>query len=341
MKYLVFRNDRIGDFFITAPLLHSLRRNDSTAEISVVCSEKNIEFIKKFDLVDEVFILKNRKLNSRINLFQELRRKKFDAIIVADRKNRSLIYGLLIKSNFKILNVSKKFQKIFFNFFFKNVFLLNDYNNTTNEENLRQNLNVFNFKLLQDDYHFIKKGYFKSNLNIESHLDINNENIIFHLDEKWNTKNYSKFFKKAQTFTDITIIEEQLISFLKKVIKKSNKSIVITSGNLDNELIEVLLKRSEKISNYIYKFNLNNTFVYIVYKADIFSMIDLISKSKIIITCHGAFTHVASNYSLKILDIIEENKKSHYQKITSHMKNYKSLYRENFDLLSEKILNFL
>ena len=49
MKYLVFRNDRIGDFFITAPLLHSLRRNDSAAEISVVCSEKNIEFLSFLD----------------------------------------------------------------------------------------------------------------------------------------------------------------------------------------------------------------------------------------------------------------------------------------------------
>ena len=42
----------------------------------------------------------------------------------------------------------------------------------------------------------------------------------------------------------------------------------------------------------------------------IFSVAHLISKSSLFITCHGAFTHIASNYKVKIIDIIEKIKKN-------------------------------
>ena len=61
MKYLVFRNDRIGDFLITAPLLKAIKRNNQNSHISIVSSEKNHQFIKEINLVDKVFILNTKK----------------------------------------------------------------------------------------------------------------------------------------------------------------------------------------------------------------------------------------------------------------------------------------
>ena len=49
--------------------------------------------------------------------------------------------------------------------------------------------------------------------------------------------------------------------------------------------------------------------------------------------------HIASNFNVTILDIIEKDKTVHYTKITSHMKNYKHLYRDNFLKLSKDIIN--
>ena len=73
---------------------------------------------------------------------------------------------------------------------------------------------------------------------------------------------------------------------------------------------------------------------------DFYSISHLISKSSQFISCHGAFTHIASNYKIKILDVIEKNKIIHYGKITNSMKNYKSLYRDNFETLSKDIIKY-
>ena len=69
MNYLIFRTDRIGDFLITSPLIRAIKRNDKSSKIFIVASNKNAEFIKKYDLVDEVFLLKSKKIFDTINLF--------------------------------------------------------------------------------------------------------------------------------------------------------------------------------------------------------------------------------------------------------------------------------
>ena len=126
MNYLIFRTDRIGDFLITSPLIRAIKRNDTRSKIFIVVSNKNAEFIKKYDLVDEVFLLKSNKIKDRIDLFLELRKYKFNTIIVSDKKNRSIFFGFLLKAQNKIFNVSKNFQKKILNILYKNVFLDND-----------------------------------------------------------------------------------------------------------------------------------------------------------------------------------------------------------------------
>ena len=65
----------------------------------------------------------------------------------------------------------------------------------------------------------------------------------------------------------------------------------------------------------------------------------IVSHSKLLISCHGAISHVASAYNIKQIDIIDINSKEPYSNWTDHFRNYSSIYRENFPNLSYKILN--
>ena len=55
-----------------------------------------------------------------------MRKYEFDNIIISDKKNRSIILGIILKSKKKLFNVSKKTQKNILQIFYKNVFLDND-----------------------------------------------------------------------------------------------------------------------------------------------------------------------------------------------------------------------
>ena len=62
-------------------------------------------------------------------------------------------------------------------------------------------------------------------------------------------------------------------------------------------------------------------------------------RSKILISCHGAISHVAAANKIKQIDIID--KSYNYNVWTEHFRNYDYLYRSNFNDLSKKIINKL
>ena len=156
MNYLIFRTDRIGDFLITSSLIKAIKRNDPKSKIYIVASNKNKEFIKKYNLVDEVFLLKSKKITDRIDLFLELKKYKFNTIIISDKKNRSIFFGLLLKAQNKIFNVSKNFQKKILNILYKNVFLDNDnLKDKSVKDILLDNSKSLNFDLKDEDFHYL------------------------------------------------------------------------------------------------------------------------------------------------------------------------------------------
>ena len=137
----------------------------------------------------------------------------------------------------------------------------------------------------------------------------------------------------------LDILAFLFINFPSNLSKKTSKKIIITTGTIDTKIINELKASSNKINEFLYEINLNDTKGYLLINENFFSISHLISKSSLFISCHGAFTHIASNYKIKILDIIERDKSIHYAKITNHMKNYKHLYRDNFLKLSKDIIN--
>lgn len=341
MNYLIFRTDRIGDFLITLPIINSIKRNEPKSKIFVVCSNKNKDFISSYNLVDKVFLLKSTSIQNRIILYSELRAYRFDAIITSDKKNRSILLAILLKSSRKIFNVSKVFQKKILSIFYKNVFLDNDSNTAVNtKEILINNCNSINFKLVDEDFHSLKENQFIKKFNHEKTLKLNKSKfLLFHYDEKWEINKYKQNYKKASSLTNINVDLKLLLTFLTDLSKKTSMKIIITTGTVKTRIIKELIVISKKIDHHVYELLLDNTTCYLVVNENFFSTCHLISKSSIMISCHGAFTHIASNYKIRIIDVIEQNKKNQYYRLTSHMINYEYLYRDSFNKLSKEIIN--
>ena len=343
MKYLIFRNDRVGDFLITAPLIKSIKRNNPDSHISIVSSEKNYKFIMEINLVDKIFILNTKKKFDKIKLILELKKYIFDTIIVADKKNRSIIISLFLNAKNKVFNVSKNFHYKFLRVIGKKVLLDNDKQVSTSiKDLLEQNCKLLNCKLIESDIHFFKPNEFKNKFLHNNLFDWSKKNfLLFHYDEKWEIDNYSKNFSKASSFTDININENKFFNFISRLSEKKLSNILITTGTIDTKIINYLKNKLIKINESLYELNLNDKKLYLFINQNFFEIAHLISKSSAFISCHGAFTHIASNYKIKIIDIIEKEKLVHYNRITNHMKNYNYVYRDDFDILSNKIISNL
>jgi ADP-heptose:LPS heptosyltransferase len=67
----------------------------------------------------------------------------------------------------------------------------------------------------------------------------------------------------------------------------------------------------------------------------------LIFNCDLLITCHGAPTHVAGSFDKKIIDIFDDSKKDNYNKWTAHFHNYRFLLRSDFSTLESKIIDLL
>ncbi len=342
MNYLIFRADRIGDFLIILSLINSIKRNKPNAKINLVCSKHNIDFVKKISIVNKVFILDRKSFISKLKLITQLRKFSYESIITSDKKNTSILISLFLNSKKKIFSVSKYFHYKILKIFFKNVFLDNDNINKNISEILKEKSQCLDCRLDSKDQFFFKENYFKEYYNHHKILDLDNLNYsIFHYDEKWENLKYQKVFRKADSLTNIIPNTIEFKNLLNQLSNKLEETIIVTTGKIETENINYIKQVSNKISDNIYEIELNKNKAYLITNESFYSISHLISKSKKFIACHGAFTHIAANYNIKIIDIIEANKVRHYRRITNHMNNYNYIFRDKFSLLSKEIFNIL
>ena len=144
--------------------------------------------------------------------------------------------------------------------------------------------------------------------------------IHFHFDEKWS---HIQYIKK---YTNIEPNEEQLKLFIQQIIFK-NKNLVITTGKKTSFLLENI------------KNSIDNERVKIYFNQSLLEIENIVFKSEMLITCHGWISHIASSKKIKQIDIIDDLYP--YNKWTSHFRNYNSINRESFDILSKKIINLI
>ena len=295
-KYLIFRTDRIGDFLILAVLIKSIRRNDPDSFINVVASEKNYNYIKPFKIVDKVTLLTNGIL-SKLKLIYFLRKEKYNTIIVHDRKQRSILISLFLKTNLKIVSNANL-----------NISYFSD---------IKKILNHLNFSFDKADLNTLNNRTYVGLENLE------NNYILFHFDEKWIHKEY------ISNYINIEPSEKELVSFFNLLVNKTNKKLIVTTGLNSPQILNKIFR--DKFNSKINYFN-NLNFL------EIESIID---KSDLLISCHGAVSHLATAKNIKQIDIIDESKTNFYSRWTHHFRNYNYLFRKKFNLLTKEIINLI
>ena len=172
--------------------------------------------------------------------------------------------------------------------------------------------------ILKDSGFFFKED--SLNFLEEKKVFKNNDDkfILFHYDEKWTSDNYIK------KFVDIEPSKNELIRFLNQLSNKTKKKVVVTTGVKTPKIIEQIISSID--INKIKILN-NQSFE---------DLEDVVSKSDVLISCHGAISHIASARKIKQIDIID--KSYEYNKWTSHFRNYDHVYRDKFSVLSEIII---
>ena len=313
-KILVFRTDRIGDFLISTPLFSSIKRNFKNCEIDIVCSKLNYEYVKSFNFFNKVFLYPSSFIK-KISFYFSL--KKYDLILVADGKKRSIYSTILKSSNNKYLFTPSLFIKKYFKIFFNRVFFINY--EIPKIDIIKNFLNEISCDFKEIDKNFLIFHENKSHLDFK--IPVNNY-IVLNFDEKW------LFDKYLNTYRNIEPEYIQFLDFLLNLSKKSK--IVITNGFIDNPIL-AKLKLDDK-RNFFNEIIIKD-------KINIFELQNLIKHSDCLISCHGAPSHIGSNYNIKVIDIVDISEKNFFESYNHHFNKKVQIFRENFVILSKKIIN--
>ena len=296
-KYLIFRTDRIGDFLLSMILIKSIKRNDKNSYIVVISSEKNYDYIKTFNLIDEVIKLKKGYIN-RVKLILKLLKHKFNFSIIHDGKKRSKFINFFLNKH-NTLKVN------------------NDDIKNSHFMKLKKIIYSMNFKFNPKDLDILTdRNFFNKEIDKSKY-------ITLHYDEKWSNKTY------ISKYVDIEPSKEQLLSLINNIRYKSNDKIIITTGVNTPEILKNTISE------------INNQNIKLIESLNFKELEKIVSRSKLLISCHGAISHVASAYNIRQIDIIDNNSKEPYSNWTDHFRNYFPIYRKKFSTLSEEITKLL
>lgn len=299
-NYLIFRTDRIGDFLLTAILIKSIKRNDPSSLITVVASTKNYNYINSFEIIDQVFVMDDNILN-KLKLIHLLNRNYYQAIIIHDSKNRSKIISFFLKKKMKI---SLKIN-----------------NTTTHISDIKKILEILSFNFNKSDLNTLEQRPYERLIKSDLfHQKIDNF-ILLHFDEKWLQDQY------ISKYTNIEPTVDELIYFFESIISKTKKNLFITTGVNNSEILNKIFLDNTNSKLHLFR-NLN-----------FLDLEFLLSKSHMLISCHGAISHVAASKNIKQIDIIDDS--YNYNKWSAHFRSYHKISRDKFLSLSKEILRLL
>ena len=299
-NYLIFRTDRIGDFLLTAILIRAIKRNDPNSFIQVIGSNKNYNYIKSFNSVNEVFLLKKGFFN-RLRLLLLLKKKTYQNIIVHDAKQRSKIIAFFLNK--------------------KKVISTHVHSNNTHIEEIKRILESLNLNFNISDLNILEDRTFTLTNSDTQTSNFNENYSLFHFDEKW------IYNKSISNYTNIEPSENALISLFNSIVSKTNLNLIISTGlNTPNILKKIFTNKF-------------NSRVFLYENSNFFDIERLISNSNLLISCHGAASHVAAAKNIKQIDIIDHS--YNYSRWTDHFRNYQSLNRKTFSELSADIIKLL
>ena len=276
-----------------------------------------INSIKRNDLNSHITVVSSKKNYDYIQTF-----KSVDEVILLENnfiKKIKLIIKLRFSYyNFVIIHDLKNRSSII-SFFLKYGVKIKPNNdlNISYIDTIKEILLKLNFNFQDSDLNTLKDRRYDS---LECS---NNDFILLHFDEKWIYNNY------IRKYSNIEPTKDDLISFINSLLMASKKKLIITTGvNCPSILNDIAVNNS-------------NNRVKIYKKLNFFDLENLISKCKLLISCHGSVSHIAAAHNIRQIDIIEKEKIDFYHKWTEHFRNYFPIYRTKFDELSNKIIKEL
>ena len=272
-----------------------------------------IKSIKRNDPNCKITVVSSEKNFEYINSF-----KIVDNVFFLKKGffNKVKLFYILNKHLYKsiIIHDSKNRSK-FISFFLKSKkkYIPNIKKFDSYIDEIKDILNYLNFNFDENDFNTLEnREVFYSNLNQKSY-------ILFHFDEKW------IFNKYIKNYINIEPSEDELDLFLTSLSLKFNKNIIVTTGNNTPNILANFFKK-----------NLNDK-INLIENINFTELEFIIHNSSLLISCHGAVSHVASAKCIQQIDIID--KSYNYIRWTKHFRNYKSLNRKSFNKLSTEILN--
>ena len=329
-NFIFFRTDRLGDFLIITNIIKALKEKYPKSKITVVASQLNYLFIKKYKIIDRVILYnKNYNFLKKIQIFKIINDRNYDASFSVDGKSFSNLCTFFLKSKLKLglIYKSKIFGFPFYkpNFFFKIIFKYyetftsKDYLNKkehlpTKLINLSNNLSL---KIKTTDKYYYKPSINEKKFKQEFRKFIKRKFILIHLDEKW---------------LDINGIKESLYEELVIFQKKIKSKIIITSFNNSFDYFVIFKNKLKK------KKNKN---ILLCENKSLEIMERMINYSKFALSCHsGYLVQICGTNKSKIIDIINKKDFIWYScwlpKNTFHKFVFKSNEREKFAI--KKIL---
>jgi len=316
-RYLIFRTDRIGDYIFSRIITDAIKKQNSLNTIDFVCSSYNAKYIRNYKDISEIYILDKYDLKLMIKNLISINSSQYDYLIILDGKRRSIFFSLFLKAKYKIA-VLKDWRPFILLKLFFDKFLINSEVNSQ-YENFVSLANLIDLKIsTKTDYY--KSYVFKKNLKKIKHSNY----LLLHLDEKWFEGYYYK------DFTYMNLNNKNFHTFIKTIFDKFKKPIIITSGFVKMPVFtEIIQKRFKKINDNEYVSNKYKNKLIFIDNTDFQDIEIFVKKSKILICCEGAISHVSHAFGIKTIALVNYTGIKTGFFWTKHMPKINLIYRTN------------
>ena len=364
MKYIIFRDDGIGDLIISTPLIKLLKKYDKNAHITLVCGIRNYEYAslyKQEGLLDNIVLnSENFNIFKKIKFLLLIRSFRPDYSFILRSKNINFLYAKLSgsKKNFGFLTLNSAENG---NIRYRPIkyirdFLLDSYVTIDCTDNFIHSLEThwseyyvklfkktFNkifhlheIELSENDLTYVKLDIKNDTIALisilnDNQVDIQNINII-HIDEKWKRFEWSN---------------KDLLNFVLKINSNTSGSLIITEGIFSEEYNKFIFKELAfyKVSNDTHNLNIYQSKkipnIFIIKPTSIKLITSLISISDLVVTPHGGLTHIASMYNKEIVDLTYKGHRNFLKKWHPKSINSIQIQTEDFSNTINNVLEFI
>jgi len=322
-KYLIFRTDRIGDFIFSRIVTDSIKKNDPMSTIDCVCSEYNSNYVKNYKDIKNIYILKKSNIFQLLKTLININKKKYDKLIILDGKRRSIFFSIFTNAKQKYVILKSFRSKIILNFFFDKYFVNSEINSQFG--NFKALINYLNFKIPNKIDYYNTYVFNNYNNNI-----LNKKYILLHLDEKW----FEGYYYDDFEYMNLNYKNFDLL--IDTILKKNKLNILITTGGKQINQLELIkkfhfLKKNKDL--YVSK-NYGKKLV-ILENTSFRDLEKIVKKSKMLICCEGAISHVSNAFNVKTIALVQNLSFAKFW--TNHMKNIKLYLRKDIKQICKEI----